>query len=445
MGLAVIAVLVSSEINLSAQAGRASGPLVKAIAIRNVNVVPMDTETVEVDQTVILRDAAIERVGPAKQVVVPPGTTVIEGRGKYLVPGLADMHAHLAEPSDPPGTAEAELILFLANGVTTIRNMRGFPSHLLLRDKVARGELLGPTIISAGPGLDGETAKSPADGEAAVREQKKLGYDLIKVLPGLSLPTYDAIARTARQLNIPFAGHIPPDVGLLHALDAGQQTVEHLDGYLELLKGSKPIAREEMSEVVRRTVDSGAWNCPTMAVMEANLGLIEEASLLSRPELEYVPEAFVKLWLKFRSYGNPPRAVSEALEENRKTLLKALNDAHARILLGTDSPQLFNVPGFSIRREIRLMADAGLKPYDILRSATERAGEYTGHPCGTIRPGQCADLILLDADPFKDVQNISRLAGVVAQGRWLPSRELQRRLQAIRERPGNYRRQASSR
>ena len=129
------------------------------------------------------------------------------------------------------------------------------------------------------------------------------------------------------------------------------------------------------------------------------------------------------------------------MEGNRMTLLKALNDAHARILLGTDSPQLFNVPGFSIRREMRLMADAGLKPYDILRSATERAGEYTGRPCGTIKPDQCADLILLDADPLQDLQNLNRLAGVVVRGRWLPSSELQRRLQAIHARPGNFRRQ----
>jgi hypothetical protein len=398
----------------------------------------MDNETIDVDQTVILRDAVIERIGPAQHRVVPRGATVIEGRGKYLVPGLADMHAHLADPSDPPGTAEAELMLFLGNGVTTIRNMRGSPIDISLREKVARGELLGPAIITAGPGLDGESAKSPADGESAVREQKMLGYDLIKILPGLSLPTYDAIARTAQQLSIPFAEHIPADVGLLHALDAGQQTVEHLDGYLELLNGSKPIDREEMLKAIRRTLDAGVWNCPTMAVMEANLGLIDEAGLLSRPELEYVPSSFVRQWLKIRSYGNPPKAVSEIMEENRRTLLKALKDADARILLGTDSPQLFNVPGFSIRREVRLMAEAGLRPYDILRSATGRVGEYTGRPCGTIKPGHCADLVLLDADPLKDVQNLNRLTGVVVRGRWLPSSELQRRLQAIRERPGNY-------
>src|SRR5262245_56722911 len=168
LALAVIAALVLSGSNLLGQTGLASDAVV---AIRNVNVVPTDTERVDVNWTVILRGAAIERVGPAQQTLVPRGATVIEGRGKYLMPGLADMHAHLADPSDRPGTAEAELMLFLANGVTTIRNMRGFPSHLSLRDKVARGELLGPAIITAGPGLDGDSARSPADGEAAVREQ----------------------------------------------------------------------------------------------------------------------------------------------------------------------------------------------------------------------------------------------------------------------------------
>src|SRR5262249_41718403 len=159
-----VAALALSCFNLLGQTGPASDAV---IAIRNVNVVPMDTERVDINQTVILRGAAIERIAPAQQIVVPRGATVIDGRGKYLVPGLADMHAHLAEPSDPPGTAETELMLFLANGVTTIRSMRGFPNHLSLRHKVASGELLGPTIIAAGPGLDGELAKSPAEGEAA--------------------------------------------------------------------------------------------------------------------------------------------------------------------------------------------------------------------------------------------------------------------------------------
>jgi hypothetical protein len=304
------------------------------------------------------------------------------------------MHMHLAVPGDPPGTAEAELMLLLANGATTVRNMLGAPSHLVLRDKVANGELLGPSIITAGPGLDGESAKSPAEGDRAVKEQKNIGYDLIKVLPGLSLPAYDAIAMTARQAGIPFAGHIPADVGLLHAFDMGQLTVEHLDGYIELLKGYTPIGREKMVDVVRRTVESGVWNVPTMSVMEANLGIFDTSAMLTRPALEYLPDSFVQKWVEIRSQDKLPKAIGRAMELNRLILLKALSDAHARMMFGTDSPQLFNVPGFSVRHEIQLMTEAGMSRYDILRSATVSVGEYTGHACGPITPGQCADLIL---------------------------------------------------
>ncbi len=132
----------------------------------------------------IVQGDKIERVGPAREIAIPSGAILIEGRGKYLLPGLADMHVHLAVAADPPGTAESELILFLANGITTVRNMLAFPGHLTLRDKVANGEIPGPDIITAGRGLDGDSVKSPAAGEAAVREQKRQGYDLIKVLPG---------------------------------------------------------------------------------------------------------------------------------------------------------------------------------------------------------------------------------------------------------------------
>ena len=191
------------------------------------------------------------------------------------------------------------------------------------------------------------------------------------------MPVFDAIAKTANKARIPFAGHVPAEVGLLHALDMGQKTIEHLDGYLELLNGSRAMDPEKASDVVRRTVETGVWNVATMAVMETNLGLIAEADLLKRPELEYMPETFIKQWLRIRSFGNPPKAVSEMMHRNRMLLLKALRDRDARILFGTHSPQLFNVPGFSIHREMRLMKDAGLTPLDILRSATARVAEYT--------------------------------------------------------------------
>jgi imidazolonepropionase-like amidohydrolase len=206
---AILSVLISRA---TPQRSRATHPV---FVVRNVTVLPMDSATALPNQNVVIENNTIQRVGPERDAGIPSGATVIDGRGKYLLPGLADMHVHLATPTDPPGAAESQLILYLANGVTTVRNMRGYPNHLTLRNRVASGELLGPNIVTAGPGLDGPSARSPAEGEQAVREQKRLGYDLIKVLPGLSLPTYDAIARTSHALGIPFAGHVPEQVGVL--------------------------------------------------------------------------------------------------------------------------------------------------------------------------------------------------------------------------------------
>ena len=163
--------------------------------------------------------------------------------------------------------------------------MRGFPNHLALRDRVASGELLGPNIITSGPPFDYASVRSPAEVEQAVREQKRLGYDLIKVLP-VSRPAYDTIARTSHELGIPFAGHIPAEVGVLHAIEMGRQTIEHLDGYIELRLDYAPMTEEKMRTFVRRTLDAGVWNVPTMSVMEANLGILNIDPLKARPELE---------------------------------------------------------------------------------------------------------------------------------------------------------------
>lgn len=233
----------------------------REIVFRNVNVVRVDTGAIDVKQARVVRDGLIKAVGRNDSNSTPEGSTVIDSRGKYLLPGLADMHAHLAEPLDPAGTAEAQLMLFLANGVTTVRSMRGFPNHLKLRERVRKGELMGPTILVAGPGLDERWPRSAAEAKAAVLDQKRQGYDLLKVLPGLSLPVYDAIAKAAKNAGISFAGHVPPAVGLRHALDAGQSTIEHLDGYVGT------------PDSIQRTVEVGVWNIATMAVMETNLGL----------------------------------------------------------------------------------------------------------------------------------------------------------------------------
>jgi imidazolonepropionase-like amidohydrolase len=406
---------------------------------QNVTTIPMDGDRIVEQQTVVVQGSVIKAVGATASTRVPAGAVVIDGTGRFLLPGLTDMHVHLPGPTAPAGRAADELFLYIANGVTTVRSMAGADNHLLLRERINAGKLLGPTLILAGPGLDGERVKSPADGEREVREQKRRGYDLVKILPGLSLASYDAIVTTAREVNIVFAGHIPADVGVRHAIDSRQSTIEHLDGYLELLKGREPITADTIAPIVAETKDAGVWNVPTMAVMAVNVGTVSTNELVKRPELRYIARAYIEQWLALQTRSNIPKPTSEIIQVNRLRLLKALSDAGARILLGTDSPQLFNTPGFSIVREMQIMVDAGMTPYQTIRTGTEQIGEYLKRPCGTITPGACADLILLDGNPLVDLRRLTDRRGVMVRGRWIPAAEIQRQLERIGKAPGNYR------
>jgi imidazolonepropionase-like amidohydrolase len=409
------------------------------VVFRNVTIIPMDSDRIVAAQNVVVRGSLIESVGPAGSSRVPAGAVVIDGTGGFLVPGLNDMHVHLPGPMAPAGRAEDELFLYVANGVTTARSMAGFDNHLRLRERINAGKLIGPTLFLAGPGLDRERVTSPEDGEREVRQQKARGYDLVKILPGLSLASYDAIVNTAREVHIPFAGHIPAAVGIRHALESGQETIEHLDGYLELLKGREAVTVDAMAPIVAQTKQTGAWNVPTMAVMAVNIGAIDLKELVARPELQYIAKDYVDQWLALRARSNIPKPTSDIIQTNRLHLLKALNDAGARILLGTDSPQLFNAPGFSIVREMQMMVEAGMTPNQVIRAGTEQVGEYLKRHCGTITPGACADLILLDGNPLQDLRSFTRKRGVMVRGRWIREIEIQRQLRRFRNKPGNYR------
>ena len=418
--------------------GAASLQAPTTVVFRNVTIIPMDSNRIVAAQTVVVRGPVIESVAPAASSRVPAGAVIIDGTERFLVPGLTDMHVHLPGPTAPPSRAEDELFLYVANGVTAARSMAGFDNHLRLRERINASELIGPTLFLAGPGLDGQRVKSSDDGEREVRQQKARGYDLIKILPGLSLASYDAIVRTAREVGIPFAGHVPADVGIRHAIDSGQETIEHLDGYLEFLKGREPVSAEAMAPIVAQTKQAGVWNVPTMAVMAVNVGTIDNKELVTRDELHYIAKEYIDQWLALRAQSKIPKRTADIIQTNRLHLLKALNDAGAHILLGTDSPQLFNAPGFSIVREMQLMVEAGMTPYHVLRAGTEQVGEYFKRPCGTITLGACADLILLDGNPLQDLRNLTRKRGVMVRGRWLSEGEIQRQLQRIRDNPGNY-------
>ena len=418
------------------------------VAFEHVNVLPMDAERVLEAQTVVVSEGLIASMGPSREVRPPRGAEVVDGTGRFLLPGLAEMHAHLPSEDAAPEYVDRILFLFLSNGVTTVRGMLGNPSHLELRRQIEDGTRLGPTIYAAGPAFRSTPGLTPDAARARVREQHSAGFDLLKILEGLSVDVYDAIAEEARQTGIPFGGHIPNEVGLLHALAEGQGSVDHMDNFLDALESDDSPIRNAEPEVRSRNLGlhadeskipslvgatkiAGASVVPTMALWETFHADRPVEHYSSLDELKYMPEGIVSAWVESQAGRRErlnPESGSRVIEIRRK-LLKALQEEGARIVFGTDAPQVFSVPGFSIHREMRIMADAGLTPFEILASGTRNAAEHFGSDrFGVVEVGRRGDLLLLDANPLDDVGNVARRAGVMVRGRWMPESEIQARL-----------------
>lgn len=433
--LAAAALLLGAVVPSAACAQTAAE---QVTAFENVTVIPMDTQRTLPGHTVLVRGDRIIAVGPSASVAVPAGARRVEGRGKWLTPGLAEMHGHVPPPSAPAQTTEDVLFLYLANGITTVRGMLGAEGQLELRRRTSTGELLGPTLYLAGPSLNGNSVNSPEDAVRMVREQRAQGWDLLKIHPGLNRAEYDAMARTAAQEGIRFGGHVPADVGLMHAITLGQETFDHVDGYVEYAGG--PDARLDparLDSAVRMTREAGAWVVPTMALWEVLYATLDLDSLRAFPELRYVSPQSVQSWVNAYNQrrGSPEfnAGLSRRVIEARQQVLAALHRGGAGILMGTDAPQQFSVPGFSLHREFPRMRAAGMSPYDILATGTRNVGEYfqRSDAMGTVAVGRRADLLLLDADPLADIANLQRIAGVMVRGRWVPAAEIRTRLEAI--------------
>lgn len=408
------------------------------IAFVDVTVLPMDQEVTLSHHTVVVVGDRITAVGPSQEISVPHGSQIIDGAGKFLIPGLAEMHGHNPPAGSSPSYIENTYFLFLANGVTTVRGMLGWPGQLELRDKVRSGKLLGPSLYLAGPSFSGATVRSPSQAEQRVRQQKSEGWDLLKVHPGLKRSDYDVMARTADSLGIRFAGHVPADVGILHAIEKRQETIDHLDGYIEYLQAEKsPIDPAKLQKVVKLTRDTGTWVVPTMVLWETIIGAASLERMSAYPELRYMPAAEVQRWISGyqRRTENPSfdRATALQIAANRRILLLALHDGGARILFGTDSPQQFSVPGFSIHREMKAMVDCRMTPFEVLQTATKNVGEYfKGRDTfGLVAAGHRADLVLLKANPISDLSHLTQRAGVMVRGRWIPESEIAARLARI--------------
>lgn len=434
-------------------AWRPPGPTPQAapapVAFVGVNVIPMDAERTVENRTVVVAEGRIAAMGPVEDTPVPAGATIIEGRGRWLLPGLGEMHAHV--PPDREG-AERTLFLYLSQGVTTARGMLGQPAHLALREALMRGDVLGPRLFTTGPSLNGGSIPGPDSAVRAVRHQAEAGYDLLKIHPGLTRASYDAIARAASETGIGWAGHVPADVGLFRALEAGQASIDHLDQYMEAIvadgTSTDPsfffglnlagfVEEAKIDEVARATAEAGVWNVPTQSLIE-NMALpTPPEELAALPAMRYVPPATVESWvaqkrelLEATLYSPEAARLQVAV---RRRLIRALHDAGAGLLLGSDAPQVFQVPGFSLHHELEILVESGLTPYEALRAGTYNVAAYFGalEDFGTVAPGRAADLLLVEENPLEDVRHVAGLAGVMVRGRWIPATEIDRRLEAI--------------
>ena len=416
-------------------------------AFINVNVVPMTGETIARDQTVIVVDGVIAVIGDVDTVPVPDDAVVVDGTDRYLMPGLAEMHAHV--PDVGTDNLDRVLTLFVANGVTTIRGMLGRPAHLVLRQELQDGRRFGPRLYTSGPSLNGNSVNGPADGGRQVRAQHSAGYDFVKIHPGLTAAEFYAIADAANELGMPFAGHVPVAVGVEGALDAGMATIDHLDGYVAALmppgKDSSggyggffdvlvagQAEEERIAGIVAQTVAAGTRNVPTQSLVEQLVNDVSVAELVNRPENRYMPQETVRQWAdaKERQLGErgfSPQVGAEAIALRRQ-IVRALHEGGAGLLLGSDAPQIFNVPGFSLHHELAFLVAAGLSPYEALHTGTAAVAEFLGTNTGYVAVGRDADLLMLDADPLADITNSRRVYGVMVRGEWFDYRALQERL-----------------
>jgi imidazolonepropionase-like amidohydrolase len=411
----------------------------QAFAFINVNVVPMDRERVLKGQTVIVRGGKIVRMGAAGKTKVPQDATRIDGGGKYLMPGLVDTHVHLRNYDERD--MSALLQLYVATGVTTVLNLSGIPRHLELREKVAKGELLGPRIYTSGPFISSTTGSSPSpeEVERAVVEQKLAGYDIIKIHGDFTREAYRRLFVVARKEGRTVIGHAPRNLGIEVMIEERQDAVAHAEEYIYDKNSSarnSALIEPRIPAIARATAKAGTWLTPNLTAYR-NIGL--QASdingVVSRPEMKYIPPRIAESWgpatnpyyARFRNLN--PEIFWRQLRLLQK-LTKGFRDAGVRLLAGTDAMNPSVVPGFSLHDELRELVEAGLTPFEALRAATANPAEFlkAGKEFGTIAVGRRADLILVEGNPLDDVSNASRRMGVMLSGRWLPRSEIEKRL-----------------
>jgi imidazolonepropionase-like amidohydrolase len=410
----------------------APGATERSVAFVGVSVLPMDGERVLEGQTVVVREGRIVAVGPEASITIPLDAERIDGRGRYLMPGLADFHIHL--------NSEEQLLSYLAHGVTSVFDLEGSPERLRLRGRIAQGKQPGPTLYVSSPLTDGDppvfgnavVVATPEQAPQTVQDHKRAGYDAIKVYNNLSPEVYAALAAAAREQQLPLVGHVPRKVGLEGVLQARQALLSHGEEYFNV-----DPAPESIPGAVRATKEAGTTVVPNLARLASTQRMLADLEgVFADPEARYLHPDVLRNWRG----SNPTRRLNLAEFTAREQakypfvqqLTRSLAEAGVPLLLGTDSSQAGLFPGQSAHLELRELVKAGLTPYQALATGTRNAGAFiTQHvdPAarfGTVALGQRADLLLVEGNPLEDLGHVARPLGVMVRGRWWTREQLQK-------------------
>ncbi len=446
-----------------------------SLALTHVTVIDGSGAAPWPDGTVLITADRIVSVSPEPP---PNDARVIDGRGKFLIPGLCDMHVHIAGVTADPKWSKATLLpLLVANGITTVRDMGGDLAALQeWRKEIAAGKLLGPRLYFPGPMLDGGKSEPPSllavarpnEGREAVRELKGIRADFIKVLSRLDRDSYFAIADEAKKEGMTLVGHVPSALRAREVSEAGQKSIEHIfysnltfdcSAREEELRKKSAQARskresegaaaardeanasystEKADSLWQTLIENKTWVVPTLVAMRDTAQRRELAR--SEPaELAYLPPALRKAWLPHEIEKEESAEVArwyQAQFQNDLKIARAMHAAGVRMLAGSDSLDPLNFPGPSLHEELKLLTEVGFSPMEVLQAATAGPAEFLGATgdggWGTVQPGQVADLVLLDGDPLAEITNTRKIAAVVLGGKFLDRAELDRLLAAAR-------------
>jgi len=443
-----------------------SAPSSSWLYINDVTVIDATGASAQPHRSIIVRDDRILGIVPREELEKDGeklAGTWVDGRGKFLIPGLWDMHVHMVFGNWFPRGREITLPLFIANGVTGVRDMGGELDVLQQwRREISAGTLVGPRIVMSGPMLDGPqprfpssiAIKTPEDGRHAVDDLKRRGADFIKLQSLIPRDAVFAIADEARRQNIPFVGHVPDSVRASEASNAGQKSFEHLIGIFE---GSSPLEDEFLTgakgpgkflstydpkraaALFALLAKNQTWQCPTL-VWERGGNLIDQTDFAHDARARYVPSAWKDVtWKRFteqieHEFNTDDLATRQRFVEKELEVVNAMRRAGIPFLAGTDTPPgVYVFPGFSLHEELQRFVAAGFTPLEALQTATLNPAKFLGMEdrLGTVEKGKLADLVLLDANPLDDIRNTQRIAAVVVNGRYLSREDLDKMLAGV--------------